>query len=525
MGKYDNLAALARGSDEAGDAVRQVIAGYLPYNPGPGIYSRLERAVEQMPENVRAQELPGLIKRYKDGVPGWELKETDLDSVIAGRDVVPRSELLARVKEKSPVYTHGEMVLGETGPVYKDRPHYSLTRFDGTPLLDDVPAYQEGPSRLGRGVLHGTPKFSDYGQGGQDYKELLLIQPGAGDNAFSTHWGGPAGDAVAHARLDTHGDALRINELQSDLGIHNRKVREAISSRQGPPQQLPSESDPAYLDRVQEQGYVMQMGDDGEWIWSNDPKSQGVDFPMEDVWMDQLIKRIALEAARGGHRAIEIASPRAIADKVGGNIENYEHVYNKVAPGLLERLGRKMGGLTEVKPFPSAMPTGGYAGILDDMRDGPHGGGQPVLRDASSAMRMLKSSVPKGPLPAFGESPQSAWNSLASAYRGHSDVGYEANRLHDSLSASLSRGGGDSSSAAEMMPQLVRLAENHAASLDAYQRVDELARLQDFQRGGKPAAEAGRRYVMSDEMRRRIIEGGIGASLLAPLASQYEESP
>ena len=54
--------------DQAGDAVRK-IAGYLPYNPGPGIYSRLEKAIEQMPANVRVQELPGLLKRYKDGVP------------------------------------------------------------------------------------------------------------------------------------------------------------------------------------------------------------------------------------------------------------------------------------------------------------------------------------------------------------------------------------------------------------------------------------------------------------------------
>jgi hypothetical protein len=70
--------------DQAGRA----IAGLLTYNPGPGIYSRLERAIQAMPENVRVQELPGLLKRYKDGVPGWELKETDLDSVIAGRDAL-----------------------------------------------------------------------------------------------------------------------------------------------------------------------------------------------------------------------------------------------------------------------------------------------------------------------------------------------------------------------------------------------------------------------------------------------------
>jgi hypothetical protein len=563
--------------DQAGDAVRK-IAGYLPYNPGPGIYSRLEKAIEQMPANVRVQELPGLLKRYKDGVPGWELKAADFDSLTAGREAVPREELLARVKERSPVYTHKELLLAESDNRYPttaggmadlaqryytpgsvissygdydkvlgfNRSEESPWEWGVTVISSDaqgVPRPGErsrthstppsendvrdwfsksspgSPKPIGSGEIVSGPRYGAYGQGGKNYTEMLLSQPMRENAEFGSHWSDIDANAVAHARYDTHGDALRINELQSDLGIHNRKVREAIASRQGPPQQLPSESDSAYLDRVQEQGYVMQMGDDGEWQWSNDPKSQGVEFPLEDSWMDMFIKRLALETARGGHRAIEIASPRAIADKVGGNIENYEHVYNKVAPGMLERLGRKMGGLTEVKPLHSPAQTRGYGGVLDEMREGPPDEGQPVLRDALTAMRMLKISVPKGPMPAFGESPQSAWNSLASAYRGHSDVGYEASRLHDSLSASLSRGGGDSSKAAEMMPQLVRLAETHAASLDAYQRVDELARLQDFQRGGKPADEAARRYIMSDEMRRRILTQGIGAAVAAPMMS------
>jgi hypothetical protein len=460
--------------DDAGRA----IAGLLTYNPGPGIYSRLERAIEAMPENVRVQELPGLLKRYKDGVPGWELKETDLDSVIAGRDVVPREELLARVKERSPVYTHGEMVLGETGPVYKDQPHHSLVGPGGHPLLDDVPAYQEGPSRLGRGVRHGTPKFSEYGQGGQDYKELLLIQPGAGDNAFSTHWGGPAKDTVAHARLDTHGDALRINELQSDLGIHNRKVREAVAGYKSPPEQLPGESNSAYLDRAQEQGYVMQMGDNGEWQWSNDPKSQGVDFPMEDVWMDQLIKRIALEAARSGHRAIEIASPRSIADKVGGNIENYEHVYNKVAPGLLERLGRKMGGLTEEAPAHTSWTMDPWDSELSAIRN-------------QSRMAIPQEAV-------------GAYHSLMNAYRVGDTPRHIALMARD-LEARIP------AAYAHEMPEYVSLAEREAAAMRAGR---EAKQEYDFMDGALPPS---RRYIMSDEMRRRIIEQGIGASLLAPL--------
>ena len=488
------------------DSAGRVIAGLLGYNPGPGIYSRLERAIEAMPANVRVQEIPGLIKRYKEGVPGWELREVDLDSVIAGRDVVPRDELLAQVKERSPVYTHKEVVLGGTPPTRPAAP-------DGSEGDYDVPvAVRQGaPSPISGGISHGMPRFEKYGQGGQDYTELLLTQPGAerllappdaGTDPefqvaprvnYGSHWSDDTKDAVAHARFDTHGDALRINELQSDLGIHNRKAREAMAD------------------------FV-----EGQPIATQRPAPE-IPFPLEDTWADLLIKRLALEAARKGHRAIEVASPRAIADKVGGNIDNYEHFYGKVVPGALERLGRKMGGLTGVKPPASSAPTQGYAGVLDEMRDGPPDEGQPVLRDALAAMRMLKAHVPKGPLPAFGESSQSAWNSLAGAYRRHSDVGYEANRLHDALSADMSRGGGDSSKAAELMPQLIRLAETHAASLDAYERVDELARLQDFQRGEKPAGEAARRYIMSDEMRRRLIEQGVGASVLAPLLMTGEE--
>lgn len=135
------------------DAGRK-IAGLLTYNPGPGIYSRLERAIQDMPENVRVQELPGLLKRYRDGVPGWELKATDLDSVIAGRDVVQRDDLLARVREASPVYTHKEVVLG--GSPESDTA-FSRSQF----------AKSRSPSPIGKGVAHGEPMYQNYGQGGR----------------------------------------------------------------------------------------------------------------------------------------------------------------------------------------------------------------------------------------------------------------------------------------------------------------------------------------------------------------------
>jgi hypothetical protein len=483
MGKLDGI-------DDAG---RQ-IAGLLGYNPGPGIYSRLERAIEAMPENVRVQELPGLLKRYKDGVPGWELKETDLDSVIAGRDLVPREELLARVKERSPVYTHGEVILGGRPQIQHVPTGGTAYRYDAATdtvarLPDDtrpVPDYQFPDtgevSRLGQGVSHGEARYSDYGQGGSDYAELLLTQPRVGGD-YGSHWSEDTKDAVAHARFDTHGDALRINELQSDLGIHNRKAREAMAdfvagqpiARQRPAPELP--------------------------------------FPLEDSWSDLLIKRLALEAARKGHRAIEVASPRAIADKVGGNIENYEHFYGKVVPGALERLGRKMGGLVD--------DTAGAAGpnAVDSKRMYGH---ETIdrkeeyrnwLREAERAARAQ--------MPGF----KPRWRTEATLAQAvdriaAGDVDTVAPRLENSFSEFVSHYGGDMSDAGRAIsaawPYLDRAAEARKAW--------DSASLEAIKRGTHVGPERlPRRYLMSDEMRRRLIEGGIGASLLAPLLMQDGE--
>jgi hypothetical protein len=480
------------------DNAGRQIAGLLTYNPGPGIYSRLERAVEAMPENVRVQELPGLLKRYKDGVPGWELKATDLDSTIAGRDVVPREELLGAVRERSPVYTHSEAVLGgrpPTAPV-STNPAFS----------DQIEPVYENPSYLGAGRPHGEPRWADHGQGGEDYTELLLLQPGQNGLGFGSHWSGtgtPVDQAVAHARFDTHGDALRINEIQSDLGIHNRKIREVMNG----PRVTASYPD----------GRVYATDDRGIERLVDPP----LPFPMEDAWADVLIKRMALEAAHKGHRAIEVASPRAIADKVAGNIDNYEHFYGKVVPGALERLGRKMGGLIDDTPTPLT-PTGGYAAVLDEMTSGSPTEGQLALRDAIEALRKIRDASPSGPRPAFADAPNVAWNKLAAAYQGQGKVDEMAHMLHGALSVDLGRGGADGAMAsAQMMPELMRLAENHAASMERYRRVNALAGAQRSapQQAARSAAP-GRRYIMSDEMRRRLIQQGVGAAVAGGVLSQ-----
>ena len=468
------------------DAAGRAIAGLLTYNPGPGIYSRLERAVEAMPENVRVQELPGLIKRYKDGVPGWELKAVDLDSLVAGRDVVPRSEILAAVKERSPVYTHKEVMLGGRPPVIKDQPHHSLVNFDGAPLRDDVPSYQPTPAPLGQGISHARPAYEDYGQGGTDYAELLLTQPGAYGYKFGSHWDGlgkGSSEAVAHARFDTHGDALRINELQSDLGIYNRQIREKGGLPQQPPK-MAGESDGAYAERLEGLGYEVEWSGGG---W--EPTNAAINFPLEDAWSDLLIKRLALEAARQGHRAIEVASPRAIADKVGGNIDNYEHFYGKVVPGAIERLGRKMGGLVD-ESASIAPSTGSQKDMWAESSRRLHH----EIADYASATGLTDWQA------------ANAYGRLVETFEAGGAIYPEAQRLYQFL---MRKEGLMADEAAERMTELMWLADRQAKATGEYRIHHHSGR----QYGAARSQPPGRRYLMSDEMRKRILTEGIPAAI------------
>lgn len=418
------------------------IAGLIGNSPGPGIYSRMQRAVEAMPEMVRAEELPGLIRRHKEGVPGWELKAVDLPSLYEGKTAVPREELLRAVEERSPLYTHGEYVQRDIEGDY------------GEPL--------PGPfdRRIGQGVPSDDTEFGEFSQGGDDYTEILLTQPGARYGMYGNHWG--MADAVAHARFDRHGDALRVNELQSDLGIHNRKARESIRN-----------------------------ATDGS------ARLKLLDFPLEDAWLDLLIKRLALETARGGYRAIEVATPLAIADKVGGNIDNYEHLYGKVVPGALERLGRKMGGLERDMPLTDirfATPEDPYKAFYDSVKD------------------LQSDSVPAWARQSNIDRARRAFNGLASEYAdygqyGTADVQGAAELLHSRL-RDLARQHGDYRGIMDSrMPALMRAAENLSLPPPA------------------PKADAPVRYLMSDEMRRNILRNGIPASVLGAAALSNERQP
>ena len=458
--------------DEAIAAGRR-IAGLIGHSPGPGIYSRMQRAVEAMPEMVRAEELPGLIRRHKEGVPGWELKAVDLPSLYEGRTAVPREELLRAVQERSPLYTHGEVVLAENGPI-----------------ADGIPEYQESASTIGQGVMHGDPKYKDFGQGGENYTEILLAQPGARNFDYGNHWTDAATnstyanlDAVAHARFDRHGDALRINELQSDLGIRNRQLREQQAKM---------------FDAIGESDFIEYS--------SPDPSKP---FPLEDAWLDLLIKRLALEAARGGYRAIEIASPRSIADKVGGNIDNYEHLYGKVVPGALERLGRKMGGLTEEG-------TSNQNAIAATGKEEP-------WADVYTEINRLTGGLPVN----FEDDYAPHVNYLADILTGATEDGdpaFEASRFYEMLVRDAVANGADSDAAAReiglAMPRLARSIENAAVRDNDEFRASQMRRWEKRQ-----TSPPGRRYLMSDEMRRNILRNGIPASVLGAAALSNERQP
>jgi len=467
--------------------VGRALAGLIGYSPSPGIYSRLERAVEAMPKQVRVQELPGLIKRHKEGVPGWELRAVDLESLINDRPVVPREELLQAVRERSPVYTHHEIMLGGT-PQTEDHPIHGKSN-----------DYFESPVPIGRSgaQVFGPPKWGDYGHGGGDYTELLLVQPDHPGDSYGSHW--LAHDNVAaHARYDTHGDALRINELQSDLGIHNRKMREQYA-----------EYERMMRDLGREPGPMEYQAD------------QPLPFPLEDAWADILIKRLLLETARRGHRAIEIASPRAIADKVGGNIDNYEHFYGKVVPGAIERLGRKLGGLTDDSPPPGAPTYDDAADAMSRQYAAPSAAADRLIYSMREGRRRQSPrGITHSPIDTFDDLIYTIQAGVAGRYEERAD------RLYKSLIEDLASRGIEADEArrraSQAMPQLMGLAEEQATLSRQYSEVRRLA----AQR--RPVVDAAatspsRRYLMSDAMRKNIIQKGIGASVLAPLIADEEE--
>jgi len=490
FGDADLVARLA-------DQATPPVAGYLTYNPGPGIYSRLERAVEAMPENVRVQELPGLIKRYKDGVPGWELKAVDLDSLAAGRDVIPRQEILAAVKERSPVYTHREVVLGGR-PQQEEVVRYQVRGPDDEGFgLAPTPAgkalvYQPDPSPLGRGVSHGEAAFERFGQGGENYGELVVLSPearrdGWGQNVHHFHKDYPSmhgrmmspevrsgltNEGVAHARFDEHDGALRINEVQSDLGIHNRKQREAQPVGTG-------SWTPEVVEDLEARGVPHWFGgENNRLLFVQEDTS--LPFPLEDTSMELLTKRLALYAAQNNLRRIEIASPQSIADALNMDLDRARHVYDKVLPSHWERLGRKMGGLAASPARRGLGPVTAVEGLREEVLG--------VARDMANEVPARARNYFDNLVVELG---------VGDASR----VNWRAQQVADAVAAA---GITDPSA----MPRLMHLAHRRRQTLDAQMNASDFrAQLP------KQAPPPGRAYDMSEEMFRRILQEGIPAAV------------
>jgi hypothetical protein len=100
----------------------------------------------------------------------------------------------------------------------------------------------------------------------------------------------------------------------------------------------------------------------------------------------------------------------------------------------------------------------------------------------------------------------------------------EATRLRDVLWGDLELAGHSFDDAerianqriGEVLHDVQRMKEMSHAQSRVRDRVERAA-ARRYEAAQSETAPPGRRYLMSDEMRRRIIEQGIGASLLAPL--------
>jgi hypothetical protein len=540
------------------------IAGLLEYKPGPGIYSRLERAVQQLPENVRVQELPGLLKRYKDGIPGWELNAVDLDSVVAGRAVVPRDELLAVVRERSPVYTTREVRLSEYArpapPVVRRAPddirlpaldamdrvnnlgfdtpmealaaaraypdwrqRWEMTDAEAEPVKRYLEYFREqerlraAPQAeiggIGAETPHGVTRFQNYKPAdAENYTELVYLQPNAAPEgaappvswmpdaqhhwhtSYPMPWGAAQDvqnattrDAVAHMRFAEHGDALRLLESQSDL--HNRNIKAAKA---------------------------------GEPIRP---------YAMEPVQTELDAKRLLLEAARQGKSAVEIASPEYVSENVGMPMEHAQHRYGKVLPSEMERAGRKLGGFSAVERPATEIASGAVSLPTDRWR---------VLgqnaSDAASKLqesgRLIRELAERSAVAGIGDAalPEVRWDTqqrLSEAIRLagiHNSGRYLTQQRADALRNAVAgyigdrlRGGvsvNDAFSKADQaMPEIMRHVEHMQEMSEAYESLAKQSNDAYDSTTRPPPPPPGWRGVISDEMRRRIINEGIPAAV------------
>jgi hypothetical protein len=188
------------------------------------------------------------------------------------------------------------------------------------------------------------------------------------------------------------------------------------------------------------------------------------------------------------------------------------HVYDKLLPGHLERLGRKMGGMTPVATKRGPEPvtgspydiTAAEAKVRDQFADLSAEANQYMKPDS----KLLKSD--------------GLIRRLEQAVRSGEDAVPHAERLKLNMLIHASDSGWPAEAAEiavdRTMPGIMRRVENYAHARNQRNAIAQLSA--ETEPAFSPPAEPGRAYEMSEEIFRRILTQGIGASLLAPMAME-----
>jgi hypothetical protein len=553
------------------------IVALLEHKPGPGIYSRLERAVQGLPENVRVQELPGLLKRYKDGIPGWELKAVDFDSITAGRTTVPRDELLAAVRERSPVFTTREVRLSENLPAVSfarqkvpdeirlpaleainrednlgfDSPQEGLAVARAYPdwrqrwemsdeeaahviryldYLKDQEASRTAPQApiggIGAETPHGTTRFHDYKpDGATNYTELVFLENNAAPE-------GSPPPVSWMPNIPHHWHEAYPQPWGAPQDVKNATTRDAVAHM-----------------RFAEQGDALRLLESQSDAHNRNIKAakSGAEtrpYSLEQVQSELDAKRLLLEAARQGKAAVEIASPEWVSETVGMPLEHAQHRYGKVLPSEVERAGRKLGGFRESGPATVEAPTkANWRALGQNANEAER-----QLNDTAVLIRQLVEQqavqgIGDARLPDVSDRTQRALNDAVMRSRLDVDDQWlrtqRANELRDAVGNYIwerrgKPGAGSSqlfSEAHRIMPAVMK----HVEDMQELDRVRTALTKQanaayDASRQATPPS--GWRGVISDEMRKNIITKGIPAAVaigagtgLATGGSEAEAKP
>lgn len=201
--------------------------------PVPAFYSRLERAAETLPENVKAQSIPNLLAKAPEGVApeeiGWVLGELPKAGKVAKRDLI---EKIGNNRIRL-----DETLLGDGN---------AATRFDKyrTPggeqyreLLLKLPRQAEVHEVIDEGVKIMEKAIAEgrqlSGKEAHRVRELRSLAQSLGDrptNYQSSHWGWDEHpNVLAHVRFDERlaPDGTRtlfVHEVQSDLHQAGRRA-------------------------------------------------------------------------------------------------------------------------------------------------------------------------------------------------------------------------------------------------------------------------------------------------------------